>query len=147
MKRMTRAMRGAAGLTLIELMVVVAIIAILAAIGYPMYSDQVRKARRTDARSALQQIALAQERYFTTHGSYTATLSNLDLPSTLTDGDTEEGYYNLSVVVSGAGSDTFQLTATPVANKSQADDGDCTSLTLDQAGSKGATGADTDGCW
>lgn len=144
---MRRPQRFQQGLTLIELMVVVAIIAILAAIGYPMYTQQVQKARRTDARSALQQIALAEERYYSTHGAYTSTLGNLDLPASLADGDTEEQYYNLAVVVSGASSDTFLLTATPVAGKSQENDAACTTLTLDQTGSRGATGSDTDKCW
>jgi len=51
------------GFTLLELMVVVAIIAILAAIAIPSYANFVRKARRSDVQTSLQQIALFQERF------------------------------------------------------------------------------------
>jgi type IV pilus assembly protein PilE len=74
------AMRRVRGLTLVELMVVVAVMAIVATIAYPMYTNQVQKARRADAKVALESIALAQERYFTIFGSY-GTLAQLNDPN------------------------------------------------------------------
>ena len=41
------------GLTLVELMVVVAVMAIIATIAYPIYTNQVQKSRRADAKVAL----------------------------------------------------------------------------------------------
>jgi len=51
------------GFTLIELMIVVAVIAILAIIAIPSYLAQVRKSRRSEVESAIQQAALLEERY------------------------------------------------------------------------------------
>jgi len=134
------------GLTLIEIMVVVAVLAILSAIAYPTYTDQVRKSRRTDARAALQQVALAQERYYTVNGVYTDDLTNLNLPAFLQSGDSRQGMYALSLNVP-AGNRVFTVTASPVSGKGQDKDADCTSLLLDQAGIQNATGGDTDHCW
>jgi len=58
------------GFTLTELMITVVIIAILAAIAVPMYTGYTQRARRADAYSALQTIALTQEKYFAEHGKY-----------------------------------------------------------------------------
>ena len=48
---------GTAGFTLIELMVTVAIVGILATIAATSYQSQVMKSRRTDARTALLDLA------------------------------------------------------------------------------------------
>lgn len=58
------------GFTLIELMVVVAIVGILAAIAVPLYGDQMRKSRRTEALTTLQSQQLAMERYRVDHASF-----------------------------------------------------------------------------
>lgn len=58
------------GFTLIEVMVVAAIIGILAAIAYPSYQESVRKAKRTEGRTALMQLMQQQERYYSLHNSY-----------------------------------------------------------------------------
>ena len=58
------------GFTLVEVMIVVAIIAILAAIVIPSYQSAVRKAHRTDAKTALATIAQLMERYNTQNNTY-----------------------------------------------------------------------------
>lgn len=67
------------GFTLIELMVVIAIVGILAAIAVPLFGDQMRKSRRTEAMTTLQNQQLALERYRVDHASFaTYTLPGLD---------------------------------------------------------------------
>lgn len=144
------------GFSLVELLVAVAILAILAGIGYPLYTDQVQKARRTDARNSLRMIAMAQERYYTVNGSYAPNLAAddadgnlLNLPDKLTDGDTMEGHYSISLVMGGADNLSYTLVAT--AQGGQADDESCQAFNLDQTGVTRASDREghdtTDTCW
>ncbi len=136
---------GTRGFTLVELMIVVVVIAILVAIGYPTYLDQVRKARRSDATTALMQVAQRLERCYTDRNKYNDTSSG-GCPSGSID--SPEGYYSVAITAS---TNTYTLTATPKAGTTQAGDSTCASFTLDQAGTRGAKdsgGNDTTStCW
>lgn len=70
---MTRQSKNS-GFTLIELMIVVVIIGVLVSIAYPSYQKHMISTRRTDAQSALLQIASQQERFFTECNYYATTL-------------------------------------------------------------------------
>lgn len=140
------------GFTLVELMVVVAIVGIIAAVAFPAYTQYVTKAKRATAKSLLTQVAQRQQQYFMDNKSYTADLSDLGYPgATLFVDDqgnvsaatSEDSVYTIEVTAQNQTS--YTLTATPV--NIQADrDTDCTSLTLDQRGTKGHTGAGAE-CW
>ena len=69
--------RRAGGFTLIELLITIAVLVILVGVGYPMYTTQLLKAHRVDARSGVMKLALAQERYFVVNSSY-GTAAQLD---------------------------------------------------------------------
>lgn len=140
--RQQKAPAGTAGFTLVELMIVVVVLAILVAIGYPTYLDQVRKARRSDATTALMQVAQRLERCYTDSNRF-------DAPGCPSGSiDSPEGYYSVAITATAT---TYLLTATPNAGTTQAGDSTCASFTLDHTGARGATdsgGNDTTGtCW
>ncbi len=58
------------GFTLIEIMITVAIIAILAAVGYPSYTDYVRRGRITEAIATLSNQRVSLERWFQDNRAY-----------------------------------------------------------------------------
>jgi len=136
------------GFTLIELMVTVAIVAILATIATTSYNSQVQKSRRTDARSAVLDLAGREEKLFSTTNAYSATPSDLGYaavgtPWPITIGS---GYYNVSVTV-GASPITYVITATAI--NSQASDAQCQTLFVDQTGLQSSTPTTTPAatCW
>ncbi|CAG9176548.1 hypothetical protein LMG23992_03308 [Cupriavidus laharis] len=124
---------AANGFTLIELMVVVAIIAILAAIAYPSYTENVRTSRRTDAKTALLDLATRQERFFSMQNRYTANPADLGYSRFPADVQTSgQIFYRLDVRQNTT--TTFVATATPVG----AQEGDaCGSYTIDHFGAQG----------
>lgn len=128
------------GLTLVELMVVVAVMAIIATIAYPLYTNQVQKSRRADAKIAVETVAMAQERFYTINGSYSASLGSLQVSTDIQGGDSDQGYYTIATT----GGQAFAVTATRSATGQQQGDG-CTSFTINQAGQK--TSNPATGCW
>jgi len=70
-------MKSKKGITLIELLVVISIVAILAAIAVPVYTNYMQRARRADAKTALEQLRAAQEMFRAERGSYSINLTQL----------------------------------------------------------------------
>ena len=63
-------MRRYAGFTLIEVMIVVAIVGILATVGYPAYTDYVRRGKIAEAVSTLADARAKLEQYFLDNRTY-----------------------------------------------------------------------------
>ena len=122
MTRYNTTRRGNRGFTLVEMMIAIGIIAILASIAYPSYVGSVKKSRRVEAQTALQQVATLEEQYFSETGSYTADLTKLGL-SGINWNWTENRFYKFRVKAPNGScpiASCFALVAIP-ANEQAAD--------------------------
>ncbi len=126
------------GFTLIEIMITVAIVAILAAIAYPAYTDQLRKARRADAKAALMDLAQSAERFYTQNGTYDGYQDVLPFSESPQDSGTK--FYDLDFANNDQ---TFVLSAAP---KNGQDSDPCGTLTINQVGAKGSDDTNAN-CW
>lgn len=140
----------AAGFTLIELMITIVVVAILVAIAMPMYLHQIRESRRTDARSALLDLAAREERFFATNNQYSKTASELGYAgfgSSYPVGNGQYYYIDTPTVSNGTNPPSFTLVAHPESSGPQAADADCASFTVDSTGAETATGTNSSACW
>jgi type IV pilus assembly protein PilE len=144
---------ASSGFTLIELMVTVAIVTILATIAVTSYTSQVQKSRRTEAKSALLDLAGREERLFSTTNAYSSDEAFLGYATVagtpMTNMNFGNGYYTLTAVVAPAvNPTTYTLTATPVAGSSQAGDTTCGAFSVNQLGVQAVSGTGTPAsCW
>jgi len=138
-------MKSTRGFSLIELMIVVMIVGVLMAISIPMYRDYVLRSHRTDAHSALLDIASRQERFVAQRNTY-ATTAQLSPAAGLGLGRTasSEGYYEMSVAPCAGGTIAACYVLTATATGEQANDTECATITYSSAGVKSGTTAN---CW
>ena len=126
------------GLSLIELLIVVAVSGILAAIAYPAYNEQLRRAARSEAVGLLHEAALRLERHHARSGQYSDTDQHkLSLPA-------DSRYYRLQLQRDDA---SFRLQAQRLPTGLMAQD-QCADYQLDQAGVRSNPGSqDAADCW
>jgi type IV pilus assembly protein PilE len=120
--------RRTSGVTLIEIMAVVAIVGILSAIAIPSYEQFIDKARRTEAKGALLDLASRLEAYYADNQAYTGA----DVDALVGSSTTEKGLYTLSITSLTA--QAYTIRATPTA---QISDEPCGKFTLTSLGAKG----------
>lgn len=128
------------GFTLIELLVTVTIVAILAAIAIPSFQGQVRKSRRAEAMTVLQDTQLKLERWRVDHADYADPGGSTSYPTLPPD-----GHYKFTLTAAAATPNDYVIQAIP--QDQQAKD-NCGTLTItNSAGivSKSATGSGN--CW
>jgi type IV pilus assembly protein PilE len=145
--------RGAreAGFTLVELMVTIVIGSILLSIAVPTYTSHIRKSRRTDAKSALLDLATREERFNSMQNAYTDDPANLGYSAF--PQPVGSNYYNIGqplvTLAQPAVAAKFTATATPVGTQTK--DTQCQSFTIDSTGKQSALdsgGNDTTTiCW
>jgi len=138
-------------------MIVVAIATILFALAVPSYITYIRQSRRTEAKTALLDLAAREERFLSTNpAAYTAVPGNLGYTGFGAANPVGNGYYFLTVCSPAAlacapnppAAPSFSVLATPVAGQSQAQDLQCTSYSVDSTGQQFATGSQTAVyCW
>jgi type IV pilus assembly protein PilE len=152
------ATRSSRGFTLVELMIVVVVATILLSIAVPSYMSQVRQSRRTEAKTAILDLAAREERYFSTNGAlYSTATTDVGYAGAFPVLVGPDNYYTVTVCSPAANCDpnpnppaapSYFITATPVAGTSQAADTECTSFSVDSAGQQFATGTYTSQqCW
>ncbi len=128
------------GVTLLEILIVVVIISILAAIAYPNYREYMTRAKRTEAKAALLQIATQQERFYLQNNSYTQDLLVLGFATTPNFTTDSESYV---INVGAADANNFTATATFQLGGDEA--GKCLTFQIDGRGAK--TSAPDTNCW
>jgi type IV pilus assembly protein PilE len=133
--KIQKVMKSKVGLTLIELLMVIVIVGVLAAIAVPMYSGYMQRARRADAKTALEQVRAAQEMWRAEKGSYAITDGNgtaiAKLRTTMGAPNTTVSNYYTWAFSAGPTATTFTAQAT--ATGSQLSDG---WLAINQDGTK-----------
>jgi type IV pilus assembly protein PilE len=128
------------GFTLIELMIACVILAIIVGIAVPSYQAQVRKARRTDARNAMLDIAAREERYLSIANSYTDVPLEVGYPGASPANwpvNVSNNFYNVRVTqvpAAGLVPASFLITATAI--NAQVADTACQTFTLDNIGTQ-----------
>jgi type IV pilus assembly protein PilE len=146
------------GFSMIELVIAMVIAAILAALAIPAYNSYVLKSHRTEAKTALLDMASLEERYFSTQNVYSAATTDLGY-SGVWPVNVGNNYYQVQapVVVNAtapsplslAGTPaTFSITAVPI--NAQVADTACATFTISSGGVQTATGTDPNpnvDCW
>jgi type IV pilus assembly protein PilE len=146
--------RSQLAFTLTELMITVAIVSILASIVYPSYRNQVLRSHRVEAKNALLQVQVAQEKFFLQNSRYAgnAACAATELTAASNAGGlgvsatTTNGYY--TIVLCSPSTTTYNVTAT--AAGAQASDSTCKKFIIDNTGaqsSQNSAGSASTGCW
>ena len=129
------------------------IVATLAAIAIPSYSSYVLKSHRTEAKSALLDLASLEERYFSTANTYSNNPSDLGYVGAAgVPFPVGSGWYNVLVsvtaavaptaLVPGGTPATYTIAATAIGQ--QVADTACATFTVDSTGQQTATSPN---CW
>lgn len=141
-------MRKQTGFSLIELMIVVAIVAIIMVVAVPSYQDSLQKSRRADAKVALLDIQMAQEKFRSNNPTYATALNTTNFsPSKVivsgTTGTSPDGYYTIAFVGTPTAS-SFVATAAPTG----AQTGDsCGTFAINQSGELSTGSYASTDCW
>jgi type IV pilus assembly protein PilE len=127
---------GKKGFTLLEIMIVVVIIGIIAATAIPSYQGYMTRTRRAGAVTALQTIALTEEKARAETGEYKTEaelVNTFGLKPKSSSDYTPNDNYDITINVDNSDPEnpTFDARAVPKAGSQQ--EGDIT-LTLDQDG-------------
>jgi len=157
---LVQTLRHEAGFSLVELMVVLLITVILLTIAVPTYQSQVRESRRTDAKTAVLDLAAREEKYASLNNSYTGSPANLGYQSASSTTPFPQtvgsGYYQVyacpgttistactaGVAVTATAS-TYVIAAIPLAGTSQANDSPCQYFAVDNTGAQFSTNSTT----
>lgn len=122
------------GFTLIELMIVVAMVAILAAIAIPSFAAQIRKGRRSEAVSAIQDAQLKLERWRVDHSNYTS--SGTTFPTSK--------WYTFTLTATAAAPNDYSITAIPQGDQTN---DECGTMTITNTSGTITKSPSNTRCW
>ena len=128
------------GVTLLELMIVIVVLSLIVTVGIPNYREYAARAKRTEARAALLQIATNQERHYLQNNTYTTDMSELGFAAAGCN-TTSSGSY--SVCVTSADANNYVATAT--YQNTDAEKDKCETWSINGAGQQSSSPY-TD-CW
>ena len=141
---------SSAGFTLIELMITVVIAALLLSIAIPSYNSQVRKSRRTEAKTALLDLAAREERYYNMSNppGYSTLPSDLGYNAVTNSFpmNVGNGYYQVTITLIAAAAPKpagYTVRAVPIT-ADQLKDTTCLFFQVDNTGLQTATNTS---CW
>lgn len=134
------------GFTLAEILITIAIIGMLAGIAYPAYTQYVLKAKRSEAQTALVNLANKQEIFYLNNRKYAQNFKT-ELGESTNPFITENGYYSITTSSVKLTTD-FNLVATAIS--SQVNDELCAALSINHELAKSASTKSGDvatDCW
>ena len=128
------------GLTLVELLIVPVIVGIMGSLAYPQYLEFTARAKRTEARAALLQVATNQERFYLSNSTFTNDLTNLGFGAA-SDVKTNSGAYIVNVTAA----DATNFTAVATYQNPDSEKDKCLTFTITGDGTQ--TSAPDTNCW
>jgi type IV pilus assembly protein PilE len=143
------------GYSLVELLLVLIITGLLLTIAIPTYSHHITKIKRQDGKTALLELSLRLEAFYSENNTYaTATIGQHKNTDVLQKSESPQGFYQLKILQQTNA--TYVIQATPIQNKFN--DDSCGTLQLNELGEKSVSGGKvtggsidrshaTDGCW
>jgi len=141
------------GFTLIEIMIVIVVVGILVKIAMSAYTSSVQQSRRTDAKTALLDLATREEKFYSVNNQYTASPTALygasaSFPMSVQSGGT--AYYAIQAPTVTAATASTAATFTAQANRitgtTQATDA-CGDFTITNTGVTGNVNSTATNCW
>lgn len=123
------------GFSLVELLIALAIAGILAMVAYPSYQDSVMRTRRADGIAGALAVQVAQEKFRASCPFYAQSLgssntcgANAGASTVQAASASPEGYYTISIATGTASGNSYTISAAPTGI--QADDTDCSPMTI-----------------
>ena len=134
------------GYSLIELLCVMTLIVTLAGMAIPTMQMLLQRVHRNEARLALLHIHTAQERWYAQRLRYATTLEATDDTGLGLAPRSEHHRYDLLLHTTDD-AQAYRAEARPVHGGTQASDGPCTLLWIDELGRRGSEPAAGIDCW